>query len=438
VRTLTRRRLLQAAGAVAASAALPRPAFGHLLDDAGPHWLAGDFHSHTVLSHDVWGGPGDDNTSTGDAYTFGWTAGEQIQNAELRGLDFLAITDHNRTDALRLPEYRSDKLVLLPAYEHSLSGGHSGVFVPSRAALADIVREAGGGTGFVGDAAVQRFLDAVHGMGGIAVLNHPFYGNPDQGVELKWSYGADVSSLFDAVEVWNIAWPARHDTTSIADSDNYLSLPWWESQIVPRRHIPAVGGSDNHYRSTAAVQGVGQPTTWVYAADRTPSAILEGVRAGRTVITDEPPGLEGPTLYLAATEKWPGGRPEQTVGDEVGAEGPVDVFVHAHNSVGSRLRIVASGKVVAEDLVTSPVYSKHFPDIVLAEESWVRAELFVSAGYFMTALTSPIYAGDPAPAAVRRAPSTGPAASYGDPGVTAAQRTQAAATAVRRHHGCGC
>ena len=64
MRTLTRRRLLQAAGAVAASAALPRPAFGRLLNDSNGHWLAGDFHSHTVLSHDVWGGPGDDNTSS--------------------------------------------------------------------------------------------------------------------------------------------------------------------------------------------------------------------------------------------------------------------------------------------------------------------------------------------------------------------------------------
>jgi hypothetical protein len=438
VRTLTRRRLLQAAGAAAASAALPRPAFGRQLNDSNGHWLAGDFHSHTVLSHDVWGGPGDDNTSTGDAYTLGWTAGEQIRNAETRELDFLAITDHNRTDALRLPEYRSDKLVLLPAYEHSLSGGHSGVFVPDKAALADIVREAGGGTAFAGDAGAQRFLDAVHGVGGIAVLNHPFYGNPNQGVELAWGYGPEVSSRFDAVEVWNIGWPARHDTTSIADSDNYLSLPWWESQIVPRRHIPALGGSDNHYRSTVAVQGVGQPTTWVYARKRTPEAILEGVRAGRTVITDEPPGLGGPSLHLAASERWHGGRREQTIGDEVAAAGPLDVFVRAHNSVGSRLRIVASGKVVAEDLVTSPVYSKRFPNLVLAEESWVRAELFVSAGYFMTALTSPIYAGDLAPAAVRRAASTGPAASYGDPSITAAVRSQAAATAVRQHHACGC
>ena len=134
---LTRRRLLGlaaagAAGAAAAPALARRPR-------ARGGWLAGDLHSHTVLSHDVWGGPDDDNTGIEESYTLGFGAGEQIQNAELRGLDFLVITDHNRTDALRLPEYRSDRLTLLPAYEHSLGGGHAGVFMPDPALLADVV-----------------------------------------------------------------------------------------------------------------------------------------------------------------------------------------------------------------------------------------------------------------------------------------------------------
>ena len=195
-------------------------------------WLAGDFHSHTVLSHDVWSGPDDDNTSIQDAYTLGWTAGEQIFHAETRRLDFLAITDHNRTDALRLPEYKSAKLTLLPGYEHSLWGGHSGVFMPDVASLADIVKDADGSTGFQGDQAVARFVQAVHDRGGVAVLNHPFYGNSSQGEAIAWKYGNDVSALFDAVEVWNIGWPARHDTLMFADSDNYLSLPWWEREAA--------------------------------------------------------------------------------------------------------------------------------------------------------------------------------------------------------------
>ncbi|HWL66736.1 MAG TPA: hypothetical protein VNP73_12235, partial [Actinomycetota bacterium] len=36
-------------------------------------WLAGDFHVHTVYSHDSWGGPDDPGTPPDEAHTFGWT-----------------------------------------------------------------------------------------------------------------------------------------------------------------------------------------------------------------------------------------------------------------------------------------------------------------------------------------------------------------------------
>ena len=89
-------------------------------------------------------------------------------------------------------------------------------------------------------AALGRFIDQVHALGGITVLNHPFYGNKNAGEAIAWGYTPDASQALDAVEVWNISWAARHDTNPVADSDNYLSLPWWEREIVSRRHIPAV------------------------------------------------------------------------------------------------------------------------------------------------------------------------------------------------------
>ena len=445
---LTRRRLIATAGAGAATAALPRTAVAAARKTAAKPprgvWLAGDLHSHTVLSHDVWSGPDDDNTSIQDAYTYGWTAGEQIFHGETRGLNFLALTDHDRTDALRLAEYRSDKLTLLPAYEHSLGGGHSGVFMPSVADLADIIRDANGGTDFFSsdpvarDAALQSYLDAIHAKGGIAVLNHPFYGNSGDGEAIYWKYGDDVSANFDAVEVWNIGWPARHDTLPFADSDNSLSLPWWEQQIVSRARRPAVGGSDNHWRSTTAIQGVGQPTTWVYATDRSTTAILDAVRAGRTFVAAEPPALHGAQLFLTAKEAWKGGH-RAMVGGEVASGGPVAVKVRAVNGEGNTLRVVsgtgvpgAPAVVVAEQSVSSPNETHTFR-VVLPQGGWVRAEVFVNDGYWMTALTSPIYAGDPVGTAQ---PTTGAVATYGD---TTRRNTQKPlALRMRRGSGCGC
>jgi hypothetical protein len=432
---ISRRRLLQAgAGGAAALLAGPRLAAAAQGIPRGS-WLAGDLHCHTVLSHDVWGGPGDDNTSPEEAYTLGFTAAEQIRNAEQRGLDFLALSDHNRLDALRLPDYASSRVTLLPGYEHSLAGGHAGVFAPSVDGLPDVVRDGDGSTAFADDAALARFLDAVHARGGIAVLNHPFYGNEEQGEALAWGYGLEVSALFDAVEVWNIGWPARHDVLPFADSDNYVSLPWWEREIVSRRHVPAVGGSDSHWRATSELNGPGQPTTWVYARGRSASAVLEGIRAGRTFVAAEPPGLAGPRLLLSAQESWSGGSGAAVPGGSVGSEGPLAVSVRVENGEGSRLRLVSTGMVVGEETVASPS-SEHGFDVVLPRAGWLRAELYLDSGYWMTALTSPIYAAAPPPRSQRAAPTIGDPPTYGHP----TENTDAVSSviALKQRAGCTC
>ena len=50
---------------------------------------------HTTYSHDSYGGPADDNTGPEEFYTLGWSVEEQFTHASTRGLDYLAITDHN-------------------------------------------------------------------------------------------------------------------------------------------------------------------------------------------------------------------------------------------------------------------------------------------------------------------------------------------------------
>jgi len=378
-------------------------------------WLAGDFHCHTVLSHDVWD-PSDGLND--EMYTYGWTAGEQIRNAELRGLNFLAITDHDRVDALRLPEYRSNVLTLIPGYEHSLSGGHAGVFVPDVALLPDIVREADGSKDFSTDAGLSEFLGLIHQRGGTAVLNHPFYGNESEGEAVAWGYGVPASRGFDAVEVWNIGWPARHDTIRLADPDNYLSAPWWERQFLPAGRHAAVGGSDNHWRSTFAAQGVGQPTTWVYAGDRSAGAILDGVRAGRTFISAEPPLLRGARMFLDAREAWPGGNAAM-VGGKLRTEGPLEVTVRVENATGSRLRLISTGMRVGQKPIVAPTETHTF-QVSLPRRGWLRAELFLDPGLWMTAMTSAIHGYDQAPLGVRTSPTTGPPVGYGGQLPTAA------------------
>lgn len=409
---LSRRRFLGGTLGLAALTAMPATAATATTGSPARRWLAGDFHCHTVFSHDVWSLDDLDPEQPLDAleqsYTWGWTAGQQISIAEARGLDFLAITDHDRVDALFGDDYDSRSLTLIPGYEHSLAGGHVGVFVDDRRRLTDLVRDHDGSTSFSGDAGVERFLDQAAQIDALTVLNHPFYGNPGQ---LAWGYGIPASRGFDAVEVWNIHWLARHDVLPFADSDNYLSLPWWEESFLASTRMPAVGGSDNHWRATTALQGVGQPTTWVHAEDRSPRAILEAVREGRTTISFAPPSHGGPRLDLEVAEAPTGGR-SVGIGGQVRGQVPLRAHVHVTGGSGHRLRLIATGRVVHEQVLVGADRSVEV-DVVLAHRGWLRAELLIDPGYWMSAITSPVYARGHHPAGAE--PTDGPPAAYGQP-----------------------
>jgi TAT (twin-arginine translocation) pathway-exported protein/PHP domain-containing protein len=373
---ISRRDFLRSTAVLGAGVAL-LPRIGHATEPAGDGtWLVGDLHCHTVFSHDVWGGPTDDNTGLDEAYTLGWTPGQQITIAELRGLDFLAITDHNDVRALTDPGYASNKLALIKGYEHSLSKGHAGCL-----GITDVL-EFDTST----DAGAIALRDEVHARGGTFILNHPFYAD-------GWRYSPAV--VPDSIEVWNIGWVYRHIAPELVDnippepsvSDNYKSLPYWETEFLSKGRMPATGGSDNHYRATTAAQGVGQPATWVYARDRSPEAILEGIRAGRTFVAAEPPLLGGITIDLTARS----GESSWMVGDDVPASaGQVTVSARVTNAPGHRIVFVVDGVRGELQLILS--LDKTF-EITLdaAAHNRVRVEVFLDQGYWMGALTSPIY-----------------------------------------------
>ena len=412
---LSRRRFLQLTAGVGLVSTLPALRSAALA--SGPPkdglWLAGDFHVHTTYSHDVWGGPGDDNTAEDEFYTLGWTPGEQITIAETRGLDFVALTDHNRVDALRDPGYRSTHLTLVPGYEHSLGGGHAGVFMPGIDALPDVVKAPDGSTNF--DANAPLFTDLVHERGGITVINHP---KDKKG----WGYSIESSLGFDAIEGWNGRWQQRSDVfrdpLPSVWNNSHETVPWWEQSFIGdhQRRIGITGGSDNHWRAVTAVAGVGQPTTWVYAADRSAASIIDGVRNGRTFVAQEPPAHLGPRLFLTATEAWRTGR-DAMIGGAVKAEGPVEVAVKVENAAGHRLRLISTGQVVKEWQTTLPI-ATYEHRVVLPQNGWVRAELLYDPGYAMYAVTSPIFAVGQAPSFARAGVTTGPAVSYASPPTT--------------------
>jgi hypothetical protein len=204
----------------------------------GRRWLAGDLHAHTVHSDGA------------------LTVPELAALAVRRGLDFLAVTDHNTiSHHAELAACGSRYgITLLPGQEVTTSSGHAG-------ALGDV-----GWIDFRREP--DEWLDATERGGGLLSVNHPIAG------PVSWTH--PMRRRPPLVEVWHWSWLDLRWTTPIA---------WW---LAWDPAAIAVGGSDWHREGSDAP--LGKPTTWVECAGSSPAAVLDGLREGRVAISAGPGG----------------------------------------------------------------------------------------------------------------------------------------------------
>lgn len=402
-RPLTRRtfigRAAAAGGAVAAgglwlpdAGALGRP----VAKRARGVWLPGDLHTHSVYSHDVYGGPTDDNTGPDEAYTLGLPVAGKFAEGRERGLSFMTVSDHN--DVRSVPELAgaAQGLIAIPAYEHSIQGHAQMLGAKELYPAGDQAADA-----------INAMADALRAAGGVFQANHPAYRFPTDGEfhscaaggcadcrAIHWTYGFDVRP--DTIEVWN---------PSVARSD--VSETYWECWLERGEKIGGTGGSDSHWLSLHAVAGPGQPTTWVYAPEASAAGILQGLREGRTTVSGQPPELGGARLVLAAPR-------EGMIGDTVAPRTKMRVTAPGLKVPGV-VRIRANGEQILEREI-NPGGEVTFR--APRDAGWVRAILLARQalpvdttteigdatpqrdGMPMLALTSPMYVRRPdAPAA---------------------------------------
>jgi hypothetical protein len=203
----------------------------------GMHWLAGDFHSHTVHSDGV------------------LSVGGLAALAASRGLDFLAVTDHNTTShhAHLAAAGREHGILLLPGQEVTRDVGHANAF---------------GDIGFLDfRSPPESWAKEAESRGGLLSINHPLAG------DCAWLLPVDRPAV---AEVWHSSWAQVPGWGA--------PLAWW---LLTPDTVP-IGGSDFHRPGHDGLPG--SPTTWVLAEG---DDVLGAVGAGRTAVSGS---VDGPVV----------------------------------------------------------------------------------------------------------------------------------------------
>ena len=304
---------------------------------AASGWYRGDLHLHTAHS--------DGSCASRTGQRVPCPLDKTLEAAAARGLDFVAVTEHNSPShhqALAEAQPYFDDLLLIPGREVTTFHGHANVFGVT--APLDFQRGFG------------RVLDQASAAAGLTSINHPGLPSGEACMGCGWTWSGDIGRV-GAVEVINGA---------VAEGP-LSGFAFWERQLNAGRRVTAIGGSDNH--DPARAPGVGVPTTVVYAESLSHDAILAGLREGRVFIDVQ--GTGDRVLDVTA------GEPAVPMGGELHAAAGATRAVTAHVKGG------AGGKVV---LVTPRGRTEIAPDLplqaeerrafhVAADVPWLRVEV---------------------------------------------------------------
>lgn len=331
-------------------------------------WFVGDLHGHTLHSDGF--GCEDAGTGSNPVVRRGCQPWEVVEAARAKGLDFLAITDHNTTShhaELASLQESLPSMLLLRGQELTTFHGHANIYGTSR--IIDFR------LGFRGRT-IADVLNDVRAQGALLSINHPGRETGDRCTGCGWDAPGTPWERVEAMEVINggvIEGPTA-------------GMPFWYARLNEGARITALGGSDDHGARSSRGR-IGSPATVIYARELSEAALLDGIRSGRVYVRTR--GVDGPSLDLTA-----GGVAMGGVATVAAASGTnLTLELRATRAAGQRAEIVRSGEVIATlDIAGDDATLTHA--VTLGAGQWVHVRLRDAKG--ITAFTNPIYAHAPA------------------------------------------
>jgi hypothetical protein len=343
--------------------------------ETGHRWYRGDLHMHTAHS--------DGSCASQSGKIVPCPVFLTVQNAASRGLDFVAITDHNSLShyqAMRELQPYFDHLLLIPGREMTTFWGHFNVF---------------GVTDYIDYRAVAHDGRDINGMlhdvrtqGGIASVNHADSPGGEICMGCAWEPPTDVDmSLFTGIEVIN----GGRIMLSSAD--------FWDKQLGKGLKLTAIGGSDNHNGPSqpGTPAAIGWPTTVVEATELSVPAILEGIRNGRVFI-DLTASHDRRIDIQAANQTDQAGRAAQMGGTlEAAAGDSISFKIPVASCPRSKIHLFLDG---VESASLPPLATSAGNETLAfnwtsdGDRHWLRAEVRDSNGSLVL-VSNPIYIASP-------------------------------------------
>ncbi|HEU5458680.1 MAG TPA: CehA/McbA family metallohydrolase [Terracidiphilus sp.] len=332
----------------------------------GLRWYRGDLHMHTAHS--------DGACLSQTRKRIPCPAFLTVQTAADRGLDFIAVSDHNTVsqynDLRELQPY-FDKVLLIPAREVTTFYGHFNVF---------------GTTQFI-DYRVQphglslnEVLRNVRRQNAIASINHADAPTGEICMGCGWTPATPFDlDLLTAVEVIN------------GGSGFLNSSDFWDRELTSGHRLTAIGGSDNHNALIPAghIGAIGRPTTVVEATELSVPAILDGIRSGRVFV--DLTSSHDKLIDLEATA----GESHASMGGNLDepAGAPVALSIHVAACAGDTLHLLLDGHEdpsltpLAINSVDATLHARRTTD---GARHFIRAEVRDAHGALLL-LSNPVY-----------------------------------------------